>query len=312
MELILLILGAGFALALSGLGGGDGGSSDPAGEDPVSPSGGTSGPDLLLGTDFDDTLEGLGGNDSLFGAIGNDLLEGNGGDDEVYGEIGNDTLFGGFGNDTLGGGTGSDSLLGSDGDDELRGGADNDTLEGGANADFLEGDGGDDFLRGGPGKDFLTGNEGQDSMEGGPGDDTLIGIVGNFADVPDSSDDGADTLEGWAGADRIVLGTGDQAYGEFATATADGAGDTFIIGTWIGDPPATVHDFDPAVDQIHIYYDSGDTGVHEPEITSTEIGGETTYEITFADASRLLVQLGVLDGEVTADNITVFDIAPAV
>ncbi|MEO1027212.1 MAG: hypothetical protein AAFX07_16865, partial [Pseudomonadota bacterium] len=61
MELLLLILGAGVAASLvGGLGGGDGGSTSQN-VSPTSPSGGTAGADLLVGTNFDDTLEGLAG-----------------------------------------------------------------------------------------------------------------------------------------------------------------------------------------------------------------------------------------------------------
>lgn len=311
MELILLILGAGLAASLVGGLGGSGGDADSINQNtgPMSPSGGTNSAELLTGTNFSDTLEGLAGNDTLQGLIGDDLLEGNADNDQLFGDEGDDTLRGGFGNDLLGGGTGLDLLQGSDGDDTLRGGADNDTLEGGLNADFLQGDGGNDFLRGGPGADFLTGNEGEDSLEGGPGDDTLVGIVGNFNDVPDSSSDGADTLEGWEGADRIVLGSEDEAYGEFASATADGAGDTFIIGTWIDDP-ATVHDFDPDVDRIELYH--SDTTIPSPlapVISSTNMGGEITFQVAFDGTTLLLLPMGTSGDVVTAANIDVINTA---
>jgi Ca2+-binding RTX toxin-like protein len=90
---------------------------------------GTSGDDLLFGTDSDDVICGLGGNDILFGRRG---------DDRLIGGEGNDILFGSFGDDRLIGGEGDDLLFGNDGDD------------------YLEGGPGFDFLLGGPGTDILV------------------------------------------------------------------------------------------------------------------------------------------------------------
>jgi Ca2+-binding RTX toxin-like protein len=217
-------------------------------------------------------------------------------------------VLGGAGDDLLGGGTGLDFLRGGDGNDTLRGGADDDLLEGASNADFLQGDGGNDTLRGGPGKDFLIGNLGDDSLEGGPGDDTLFGVSGDITDVSSVMDDGVDTLEGWAGADRIIMGTGDQAYGEFATATADGAIDTFVAGSWIGATPATIHDF-AANDLIEFYYDSSVDG---PVAVSTSmIGGDVTFVITVDGDPAVVIPVGTTGTTVVAGgNLAFIDTAP--
>ncbi|NNL17602.1 MAG: hypothetical protein HKP37_02565, partial [Boseongicola sp.] len=230
-------------------------------------------------------------------------LDGNADNDEVYGQAGNDSLFGGDGNDTLGGGTGDDYLRGGSGDDELRGGADNDLLEGAQNADFLQGDGGNDTLKGGPGKDFLTGNLGEDELEGGPGDDTLIGLAGNYLDAPTNDADDTDSLEGWEGADFIVMGAGDDAWGEFVTTRADGASDTFVSGVWASGDPPTVHDFEPSVDQLVLYYDP--TILTDPDVTVTtiDIGGDITYQIGLDGDVLMLIQMGTSGGAIVPTDI---------
>lgn len=71
---------------------------------------GTSGDDVLTGTESADRVDAQAGNDSLSGLGGPDLL---------FGEIGDDSLDGGDGNDRLGGGTGADLLKGGYGLDRL-------------------------------------------------------------------------------------------------------------------------------------------------------------------------------------------------
>ena len=114
---------------------------------------GTSGDDVLHGTDEADTLSGLTGDDSLFGLAG---------DDELDGGDGWDRLVGGPGDDELDGGDGWDRLVGGPGDDELDGGDDRDLLEGGLGDDELDGAQGHDILSGGPGADNLDGGIGTD------------------------------------------------------------------------------------------------------------------------------------------------------
>ncbi len=271
MELLLLILGIGVVASFVGGGDGSDGGGGFASEEPDTTAEGTAGPDGLVGTPFDDVILARAGNDTINGDIGNDYLDGNAGDDEVYGEVGEDTVLGGAGNDLLGGGTGGDFLRGGDGDDTLRGGADDDLLEGASNADFMEGDGGNDTLRGGPGKDYMTGNLGMDSMEGGPGNDTMVGLVGDFNSAPTSDTDDGDIIEGWQGADFIVMGAGDDAWGEFATTNADGAGDTFVSGLWASGNPPTIHDYDGVEDALVLYYDPA--VVAAPTVTVAAVAG---------------------------------------
>lgn len=62
---------------------------------------GTSGNDILEGTQFTDHLRGFGGNDILRGFGGNDFLIGGDGDDTLTGGDGSDSLYGGLGSDTF-------------------------------------------------------------------------------------------------------------------------------------------------------------------------------------------------------------------
>jgi VCBS repeat-containing protein len=88
---------------------------------------GTSGRDVMPGTDEADLLQGYEGNDVLSGGDGDDVLLAGDGNDRLYGEVGNDTLDGGAGNDRLYGNDGDDSLDGGAGNDRSFGGDGNDT-----------------------------------------------------------------------------------------------------------------------------------------------------------------------------------------
>ncbi|WP_165349712.1 calcium-binding protein [Methylibium sp. Pch-M] len=71
-----------------------------------------------------DALYGGGGNDTLVGGNGSDVLAGDDGDDALYGGAGDDVLRGGAGNDMLDGGLGNDTILfgRGDGQDRINGG----------------------------------------------------------------------------------------------------------------------------------------------------------------------------------------------
>lgn len=285
MELLLLLITAGLAIGLGGLGGGsdssDGGGD--AAESPPPTQQGDSGPNLLIGSPvLDDAIYGRAGSDTITGDVGNDYLDGGLGDDEIDGGIGADTISGALGNDNLMGGPGNDSILGFGGSDTISGGADNDSI------------------RGGDGPDVISGDAGSDSLEGGLGMDTLSGILADPGDFPTSDTDGADTLEGWGGADTIILGSGDQGFGEFATTAADGAGDTFVVGSWIGATPATVNDFDPDVDRIEYYNAGGET----LDVISVIEAGDTVFILTADDEPVLRIPVGTSGDVVTLANVT--------
>ncbi len=55
---------------------------------------GTSGDDVIYGTDGPDVIRGMGGNDIIYGQEGNDIICGEGGNDTIYGWHGDDILFG--------------------------------------------------------------------------------------------------------------------------------------------------------------------------------------------------------------------------
>ena len=284
MELLILLLTAGLAIGLGGLGGG-GGSSDGGGDAAAGPpptQEGDSGPNLLEGSPVvDDAIYGRAGSDTITGDVGNDYLDGGLGDDSIDGGIGDDTISGALGNDDVQGGPGNDSILGFGGADTISGGDDNDSI------------------RGGDGPDSISGDAGSDSLEGGLGADTVSGILADPEDFPTSDADGVDTLEGWGGADRIILGNGDQGFGEFATTSADGAGDTFVVGSWITGPAATVNDFDPAVDRIE-YYNAIDETLAMVEVN---IGGDVTYQLTADGEVVLNLPVGTSGTVITLANV---------
>ncbi|MFY7759622.1 hypothetical protein [Aquidulcibacter sp.] len=116
---------------------------------------GTSGNDVYLGSNFNDTISGVIGNDWLTGGEGADVLDGGDGDDVLIGGAGYDWLRGGAGNDVLVGG--------SDGD-ELFGGTGNDILDGGTGWTYIEGGDGDDVVYAGRGAIAASGGNGIDTV----------------------------------------------------------------------------------------------------------------------------------------------------
>jgi Ca2+-binding RTX toxin-like protein len=200
--------------------------------------------DLLFGQAGYDSLLGKGGADLLFGGADNDVLNGGDGDDQVFGEAGNDRMVwnpgddtdlneGGDGVDTVvvNGGNGSETFTVTPNGTRVRfdrttpapfsldigtaenlmvnanGGDDtftasnglasliSITVDGGAGNDILLGGDGADRLLGGAGNDFIDGNRGDDVAFLGAGDDVFQWDPG----------DGSDTVEGQAGADRLLF-----------------------------------------------------------------------------------------------------------
>jgi Ca2+-binding RTX toxin-like protein len=156
------------------------------------------------------------------------------GDDSLTGYNFADRLFGSLGDDVLNGGRGADSIDGGEGDDLLVGGASADTLLGGGGSDTLRGGRGSDSIDGVDGIDLLdlsqsktgvtvdlithvaTGSDGEvDSVLGV--EDVLTGAFDDF--IVGSRDanviragDGADTIEGAHGDDRLSGGGGGDAF----------------------------------------------------------------------------------------------------
>ena len=75
---------------------------------------GTSGADVLRGTDRGDLVYAGAGNDRVYGRGGEDVLLGGAGNDRIYGRGGNDVLYGGLGHDRLYGGSGNDFFFAKD------------------------------------------------------------------------------------------------------------------------------------------------------------------------------------------------------
>ena len=74
----------------------------------------------------------------------------------------------------------------------------NDTINGGAGNDTIYGEAGNDTLYGDDGNDIISGGQGDDRLVGGNGDDSYLWNLG----------DGLDTIEEYAGRDKIVFGAG--------------------------------------------------------------------------------------------------------
>jgi hypothetical protein len=88
-----------------------------------------------LGTTGNDVISGTNGRDVIMGLAGADTIKGLGGDDVICGGDGPDTIDGGAGNDVIDGGASPDDLNGGTGDDFLDGGLHNDSLRGDSGTD---------------------------------------------------------------------------------------------------------------------------------------------------------------------------------
>lgn len=189
---------------------------------------GSSGNDLIGGSNNDDILHGSAGSDGIYG---------NNGDDTLLGGTGNDLLHGGEGFDTASyveatgpvnvnlyaglssGGAGFDTLidiervLGSSGDDVIAGDSDNNVLEGGAGSDSLYSNGGYDKLFGGSGDDLLVSQGWNEELTGQEGDDIFVLTPGTLSfsiiRIMDFQDGGAGTgdmtgISGFGGSVSMV------------------------------------------------------------------------------------------------------------
>ncbi len=127
-------------------------------------------------------------------------------DDSIEGGDADDDIKGGKAQDKIKGGLGKDKIKGDDDDDDIDGGDDDDDVEGGT---------GNDTVKGGIGNDKLTGSEGDDSIEGGEGTNTLIGGVGRDRFIYRTSRQEITTV---AQADLIADFNVDDDVLEFSTA----------------------------------------------------------------------------------------------
>ena len=136
---------------------------------------GTSGDDILLGSECADRITGRGGDDVIDARGGNDIVVTGNGDDHIVGGAGNDQIDAGGGNDIVFGGAGDDVIHGGAGHDSLHGGDGNDTIYGGDGNDVITGGAGSDRVFGGEGSDWIiaTSDAADDCYDGGEGRDTL-------------------------------------------------------------------------------------------------------------------------------------------
>lgn len=146
-------------------------------------------------------IQGTSGDDVIIGSEGNDTINAGGGDDVVCARGGSDFIDGGSGNDILIG----DRDDGIAGDPDMNAGSD--TIIGGSGTDELYGDEGSDVLDAGSGGDELIGGPGNDDLSGGSGNDMLFGDTpaGNAMGTNDDCDGGSgtDTALGCESTSRI-------------------------------------------------------------------------------------------------------------
>jgi len=142
--------------------------------------------------DVCDGDEGTSGADVICGSDDVDIINAGKGEDKACGDDGDDIISGGQNDDCLDGGDDNDIISGGQGSDRINGGAGDDIeLNGGKGADFVTGDSGEDNVFGGDDSDSsstsgvgttgcettggLFGSTGEDYIEGGPGEDSING-----------------------------------------------------------------------------------------------------------------------------------------
>ena len=103
------------------------------------------------------------------------VTKGTTGDDVILGSDAEEEIKSGKGDDLVCAGGGDDVLKTSKGNDEVKAGGGVDEVKGGGGKDDLEGNGGKDELEGNGGKDKLNGGGGKDRCDGGGGSDKLKG-----------------------------------------------------------------------------------------------------------------------------------------
>jgi Ca2+-binding RTX toxin-like protein len=240
-------------------------------------------PEPSIGYDEPGRIDGTSGADVLIGSNEHDSIYGYGGDDMLFGNGGGDGLHGGWGADFLDGGDGGDLASYSDSPDgvtvdltlgrgfwgtaegdrlvniENLGGSNyNDVLIGNDVANDIGARAGDDRLMGGGGADALHGGEGRDTADysdsaagvtvnlangtgfGGSAEgDTLDGIEDLLGSSQNDSllgNDGSNYLYG-AGGDDLIKGAGGadtlEGVGGNDTLKGGGGADTLIGGTGI-------------------------------------------------------------------------------
>ena len=203
---------------------------------------GTTGDDMLLGSECNDRIAGLGGDDVVDARGGNDIVVTGAGDDHIVGGAGNDQIdagagndivFGGAGNDVIRGGAGIDRLYGGDGNDTIYGEAGDDVIDAGPGNDIVDAGPGNDVIDAGPGDNIIDAGDGDDIVKAGDDDNTVLAGKGDDHVTLGAGNDvveagaGNDHLKAGAGADRVFGEEGcDELYGEAGNDVLDGGADS--------------------------------------------------------------------------------------
>ncbi|RYF24340.1 MAG: hypothetical protein EOO77_00120 [Oxalobacteraceae bacterium] len=169
-------------------------------------------PEMVMGTDANETVIGGAGDDVFSMGGGNDQLFGRAGMDQLFGGDGDDLLDGGLGADIMNGGAGNDFYIVDNAGDQIVEADGNgiDSVEAsisyvlGANLEnlALTGTAAIDGI-GNDGNNYILGNIGRNLLGGGAGDDIIATVAGISAIKPDA---GFDRVDGGAGTDTLALG----------------------------------------------------------------------------------------------------------
>lgn len=157
---------------------------------------GTSGNDVIVDLDGDNTVRGRGGSDTICTGPGNDQVFAGDGADTVIDTGGRNTVRTGAGADTVGTVGGADTI-------ELGAGNDTATDTGGANS--VDAGAGHDTIATGAGNDTIDAGAGNDTVSAGAGNNTVNGQAG---DDTITTGAGNDMIDGGLGYDRCAPGTG--------------------------------------------------------------------------------------------------------
>lgn len=213
---------------------------------------GSNGPDTLVGTTAVDQLNGLDGNDILIGGVGADLLNGGSGFDTADYRNSLSALIVDLAYPTANTGEAAgdsyisiERLRGTSFNDSLYGDNNDNTLDGGPGADHLDGRGGFDYARYSSASAGVTANLANPSQNtGDAAGDTYVSIEGlwgsRFNDIL-IGDSRSNNLDGAGGAD-VLSGGGGFDYARYQSSaigvtasllnpsvnTGDAIGDTYI------------------------------------------------------------------------------------
>lgn len=216
----------------------------------------------------------LGGAPSYaFGGEGDDQIAATTGVSAQFGGAGNDVLSGGSADTFMDGGIGDDTLLGGSGDDVLFGGSHDDTGATLSDDDLIDGGAGDDRIAGGYGADMLSGGDGDDLIDHhGRVEQTVVWERNAFAWHIDNA---ADTLDGGAGSDTLVMDRAD-------TATGGEGLDTF----WVyhdeaqGSGAAEITDFQRGADFLRVSLNPElDHGELSVDVSASEDGADSLVSV---------------------------------